>query len=491
MSAAAMNGPAINRTAINAVGTHSAVGAAARQVRIPFPVTMLLLYLAAITVIGKGPTYLGVPPLFWGEMVMLTTVAWTVSRRGFARLLTSRPREISTLLMLYMGLGAALTAFWLPTWKMAAVRDAAVWFYAIFFAVGITIAEDDPLGDRVWIWLRRFFIVALVWNTANYLTGEKLSTMGPLVPFRGVPLLSNSREEPLQHLAMGFVLVLATNMFRGRPITRAFLSIVSMAGFVFFMLSEARGVKVGFALGVMAVVALGLAPGRKTPLASRTTAGIVLGCIVLVLVLGVANIDFGEAMHADRVKDLGDMSTEGTAYWRLVWWKGLFREVMAKDPLFGLGFGVNLSDYSPILSIDPGEHDAGFPVRSPHNINMTVFSRMGLVGAVIWVALLATSLGGLFLRIWRGRAQGVPYTPERREELQFWILMLLTTWGDSSFAVLMEGPVMAIWFWFALGFSTGRSLTPGTETDAAVSLVGTVRKGNRLARPLRTAAYES
>ena len=71
---------------------------------------------------------------------------------------------------------------------------------------------------------------------------------------------------------------------------------------------------------------------------------------------------------------------------------------------------------------------------------------------------------------------GVAYTPERREELQFWLLMLLTTWGDSSFAVLMEGPVMAIWFWFALGFATGRSLTPGEETDASVSFVGTERK---------------
>lgn len=445
------------------------------RVRIPFPVGLLLFYLAAITVIGKGPTYIGVPPLYWGELVMVTAVAWTVHRRGVSRLLTSTPRDVSTLVLLYMALGFVLTMIWLPQYGVLALRDAAVWFYAIFFSVGVTIAEDERLANRVWIWVRRLFIASLLWNTANYMSGEKLSEMGPLIPFRGVPFLSNSREEPLQHMAMGFVLVLATNMFKGRPITRAFLAIVSMAGFVFFMLSEARGVKLGFALGVMAVVALGLAPGRKTPLASRTTIGIVLGCIVLVVFLGVANIDFGDAMHADRVKDLGDMSTEGTAYWRLVWWQGLFEAVMEKDPLFGLGFGINLSDYSPILSLDPGEHEAGWPVRSPHNINMTVFSRMGLIGAAIWVALMVTAFGGLFRKIWNGRAQGVPYSPERREELQFWLLMLLTTWGDSSFAVLMEGPVMAIWFWFALGFATGRSLTPGEETDAGVSIVGTQR----------------
>jgi hypothetical protein len=450
-----------------------------RRTRIPFAIGLLLVYIAAITIIGKGPTYIGVPPLYWGELVLVVALAWTAHRRGVARLLTSKPRDLSTLVLLYMGLGLGLTLVWLPSYGMMALRDAAVWYYAVFFAVGITIAEDERLADRVWIWLRRFFIAALVWNTANYMTGEKLSEMGPVVPFRGVPLLSNSREEPLQHMAMGFVLVLATDMFKGRPLTRALLTLVSMAGFVFFMLSEARGVKLGFALGVMAVVALGLAPGRKTPLASRTTIGIVLGCVVLVLFLGIANIDFGQAMHADRVKDLGDMSTEGTAYWRLVWWQGLWKAVMAADPIFGLGFGVNLSDYSPILQMDPGEHEVGWVVRSPHNINMTVFSRMGLVGAAIWVALLATAFGGLFLKIWDGRAKGLPYTPERREELQFWLLMLLTTWGDSSFAVLMEGPVMAVWFWFALGFATGRSLTPGLDPDAAVSFVGTERKRPR------------
>jgi len=447
----------------------------AGNVRIPAPIVLLLVYLASITIIGKGPTYVGVPPLYWGEIVMVAAVAWTVQRAGVARLLTSAPRNLSSLVTAYMGLGLVLTVLWFPTWGMAAARDAAVWFYAVFFAVGITVADDERLADRVWIWLRRFFVAALVWNTANYATGEKLSEMGPMIPFRGVPLLSNSREEPLQHLAMGFVLVLATNMFKGRPLTRLLLSLVAMAGFVFFMLSEARGVKVGFLLGVVAVVALGLAPGRKTPLASRTTLGILLGCVVLAVSLGVANIDFGEAMHADRVKDLGDMSTEGTAYWRLVWWESLLEAVMEQDPFFGLGFGVNLSDYSPILSLDTGMYQSGWPVRSPHNINMTVFCRMGIVGALIWVALLATSFGGLFLKIWRGHAQGVPYSPERREELQFWLLMLLATWGDSSFAVLMEGPVMAIWFWFALGFAAGRARTPGAETDAAVSFPGSER----------------
>ena len=64
------------------------------------------------------------------------------------------------------------------------------------------------------------------------------------------------------------------------------------------------------------------------------------------------------------------------------------------------------------------------------------------------------------------RLAGVP--PARREEIAFWLLMLLTTWGNSSFGVLMEGPVLGIWFWFALGFASGRSVAyPGRPAVAS------------------------
>jgi hypothetical protein len=39
--------------------------------------------------------------------------------------------------------------------------------------------------------------------------------------------------------------------------------------------------------------------------------------------------------------------------------------------------------------------------------------------------------------------------------------MLVCTVVNSSFGVLMEGPVLGIWFWFALGFASARSFSSG------------------------------
>jgi O-antigen ligase len=121
---------------------------------------------------------------------------------------------------------------------------------------------------------------------------------------------------------------------------------------------------------------------------------------------------------------------------------------MDENPAFGLGFGRDWRAYNPEIATgyDP------FPVRAPHNFNITVFSRMGIVGSALWVLILAVGIGGLYLRAWRYR-----YPPDRQQELAFWIMFITCTWLNSTFGVLMEGPVLGVWFWFAIGFAWARS----------------------------------
>ena len=58
-------------------------GRNAAHARLPKSVAFLLIYLGAITIIGKGPTYLGCPPIYWGEVVLVVSLLWVIGPRIF------------------------------------------------------------------------------------------------------------------------------------------------------------------------------------------------------------------------------------------------------------------------------------------------------------------------------------------------------------------------------------------------------------------------
>ena len=173
-----------------------------------------------------------------------------------------------------------------------------------------------------------------------------------------------------------------------------------------------------------------------------------------------------KAASLDRFTESRGVASDN-AYWRLIWWERLYAEVMTQNPALGLGFGQSLSVYNPYLKSNEREQ---WPVRSPHNVNITIFSRMGIAGLTCWLFVLLAGFGGLWRRIWTGRTAGITLSGLRREELAFWFMMLTTTWVNSSFAVLMEGPVLGIWFWFALGFAWTRSLPAGQPNRRGLNI---------------------
>jgi hypothetical protein len=432
--------------------------AAAREsrVRLPWWVKLLLAYLAGVTIIGKGPTYIGYPPVFWGEIVMvicLLVIAPWAARTEQAK----KNRFITAAIVLFMLLGAVLTARSYPNYHLNALRDAAIWYYGLFYFVGIGLASRENIADRVWKWLRIFWIVALVWNTADLLSHGFLSHSGPIIPWRGVNLFFNSTHEAGQNLALGAMIVLCTGTLRKKPLWQAFLIPVALVGLGAFAMAEGRGMRVGVACGILAALLFRIIPGNS-PFFSRRLLVLSVAAIPL---LALASVVYSSKLvsmaNLDRFEQADPTDPTGTANWRAIWWEHLYAAVMQTDPAFGLGFGQSLHIYNPLLAHD----NEVWLVRSPHNFNMTIFSRMGIVGVSLWFAVLALGLGTLFVRNWIGTARGRPFSQERRDELTFWMMMLVCTWVNSSFGVLMEGPVLGIWFWFALGFANARAITPG------------------------------
>ncbi len=438
-------------------------GRNAARSRLPKSVSFLLIYLGAITIIGKGPTYLGYPPIYWGEVVLAVSLLWVIGHRGTLGLRSREGWLLSFLILAYMLLGAALAAKSVAGWGLDAARDAAICYYAAFYFVGLNVARRQALGTRVWKILCLFWVLALVWESANLLSGGRLAELGPEIPWRGTNLLSHSGNDVMQHMGLGaFIVLFLRPPERYRQWQKVFV-FVAVLGLGLLALSHLRGAKFGLLLGAVVVLALGLAKGRPIRFSTRMFWVGAVGATALLAASVLVTSDLADAMHLRRFAEANPLSPQGTAYWRMLWWEELAEEVMRRNPAFGLGFGESLGVYNPYLL--GNEHEA-WPVRSPHNINMTVFARTGIVGGVLWVAILGIGFGMLFRRVWRGRVRGHAYSPERREELVFWLLMLTATWGNSSVGVLMEGPVLGVWFWFALGFAWGRSLAFPAQYEA-------------------------
>lgn len=423
--------------------------------RLPWYVIFLLAYLAAILVFGKGPTYFGVPPLYWGEAAMLASLVFIAPWLKGNRLL-ARKGLLTGEIVVFFVIGAVQTSLSFSRWGIDAIRDAAVFYYAAFYFVGLGLASRERFADRTWFILRVVWIVSLLWNTADTLSAHKLSELGPPIPGRGVPLLFNSVHEGGQNLALGAWVVLCTSTLIRRAGLRIPLVLISAVGLIAFGTAEGRGMRIGMAAGVLAILPLGLSPWGPPRFNTRLLRCAVIGMPVIAMILIAFPERAAKLANLDRFREAE--IAEGTAGWRLMWWQNLYSEVMRSDPVFGLGFGESLHVYQPLLA----SQDEEFMVRSPHNINVTIFARMGILGFLVWASILVTAFGGLFARIWNNSPAAGHYSPERRDELVFWLLMLVATVVNSSFGVLMEGPVLGIPFWFALGFASARSLTGGT-----------------------------
>jgi O-antigen ligase len=136
----------------------------------------------------------------------------------------------------------------------------------------------------------------------------------------------------------------------------------------------------------------------------------------------------------------GDNEDE-TREWRLNWWSDITNYTV-HGPYFwtGKGFGPNLADTDGYQTSAPDETQ----LRSPHNAHMTILARGGVPGLVLWILALGAWLGSMMRQL----------IEARRLEDDWWtgiLAFLLIYWTAilvaSSFDVVLEGPVMAIWFW--------------------------------------------
>lgn len=384
-------------------------------------------------------------PLLPAELVLLATCSVLAVRSALRRELPLRRDALNLAVLAWFVIGLARMLFDVRAHGFAALRDFALVYYAAFFLLAQHEARAETAARLLHRWLAWSCVVLLVVHTIYGWFPEFFLTR---LTLRGIPVIFYKGDLAGTFMAMGAVMWFLA-FERERRGWRLVLSLALTAG---TLGSNNRASMLGLAAAAV-LLALG---GRWRFLATQIAAG--AGAAVVVLAVAQARdqpwkqtpVYSAYERAASLFDPLGERAYSGeeTAFkgdnnrFRAAWWRAVFYETLDGNPWLGLGFGHDLAarfvrEYYP----DAGDE---FSARSPHNVLLTIFGRMGVVGLVPFLVMVVVILRGA----WRAARAG----PTRQTAGWCAACVVLVS---ACFGVVLEGPMGAVVFWTALGMANG------------------------------------
>ena len=417
-------------------------------------IAFLGFVLLGYAVMGRGFAYIGLPPLYIGEIALLSGVAIFVRSRAVIASFATLP---SVLLAATMAWVLARTLPLFGEYGFDSLRDSTIITYGGFaFIVTGLLLED---ARRISTVLRHYrfmlmslpaMFVALLLN--KYLPDDVPQLLGP------APIINVGPSAVGTHLTG--LMVFALIGYRKVSAIWVLMWFATLAPVIATNRGAALSVVVPI---VFAMIVLGqfrlMFTTLKIGLAMFT---VVLAIVSMFGLYDEARESWDRPVSAHQILEnalsiVGQQSGsqgEGTKQWRLNWWDIIIRDTV-HGPNFwtGRGFGVNLAEQDgfagPNLTAN-GQNRA--LTRSPHSAQMTMLARAGVPGLALWVLVLASWFGMMMRTMITARARGHKQWAD--------LLLFISCYAaaiviNASFDVVLEGPVQGIWFWCLFGFGVG------------------------------------
>ena len=396
---------------------------------------------------SKGFAYVGIAPVYIGEVSLLFGLVALWYTRSIRHLLKA---PLIRLLLLFMLFGAARTVPFLATYRLDALRDGVLWGYALFAFVltGVIVSTPSRLAyliERYNRFLPVFLVGApIVWLTTVLLDNVARWTGVPIPAWPGtsVPIIHAKAGDLLVHLGGAAAFMAVGLGGRTRNWRIGFLVLgVALTGL-------SRGGLLAFSAAFL--VAFASRPRSR----SAWTISAIFGAALVILALTDLHIRFPgndrEVSFTQLTEHVasaagsdGNQDLENTKLWRLAWWAKIVSYTIGGEYRWlGKGYGINLATDD---GFQASEDDS---LRSPHNATMTVLARSGVIGLCLWLALLVS----WFVSLTRAMRDASRNNEKHWQALfAFLIAYLLALLVNGSFDVYLEGPAGGIWFWSVLG----------------------------------------
>lgn len=407
----------------------------------------LAFLLVGYAMVGRGFAYLGVPPVFLGEVGLALGLAAAAGSGRIRRVLRS---PIAWLLLAYMAWGAARTLPYVGVHGVDALRDAVLWGYGVFVLITAALLLRTGAWDRLVESYRTWLPWLVLYLPFAYAVTELFEDRLPRLPVSGVPFPDLKPGDVAVHLAgAGAFLLIGLWASRGRSGRRWLEWIMWGSWLVGFALvaSYNRG-------GMVSVAAAFLLIATLRPSWRWLKIGIA-GAVFMASVVAL-DVEFtiserrevSARQLASNVASVVGYQPAGeelleTVEWRKRWW-GDIVDYTVRGPYFwtGKGYGLNLA------VSDGYAHGQDAVLRSPHNGHLNVLARSGVPGLALWALLHVVFAASLLRAYLRARRTG----EEGWAAVDLWILAVWTAFMvNATFDVFFEGPQGGIWFWCVMG----------------------------------------
>jgi hypothetical protein len=413
---------------------------------------LLAIVLLGYALMGKGFAYLGFPPLYVGEIALLTGIIVFLRTGTFVGAFAALPALMLVALMVWV---LARTFPFVGLYGFDSLRDSTIVMYGGFAFIVIGLLLEDARRINT---LLRYYGIMLASFPVIFVGIFLTKYWGNDIPrlYGSVPIVEIGATMAGTHLAGAMVFVLI-----------GYRKVSFLWVFVWFAtLALAGATNRGAMLAVIVPVTITmLVLGRYRLLLTTVAAAVVIFAALLTLEASVGESaesdtrdSWSRPVSAHQIVDnamsiigQSDQPRDGTTQWRLNWWDIIINDTI-HGPNFwtGRGFGINLADADGF----GGTGDARDPhsLRSPHSAHMTLLARTGIPGVVLWALVLASWFGMLMRAILTARAHGHKDWADLFLFIGCYAAAIVI---NATFDVVLEGPVQGIWFWCLFGFGIG------------------------------------
>lgn len=396
---------------------------------------------ALYALFGKGFAYLGVRPVYIGEIALVIGIVATIFSwsRSLEVLCTHR---LGILLIALATWGLFRTIPYVGEFGTDALRDAMLWGYSAFALVaGVLVLRLPGLLPEIQQRYARFGKWYIFLGPILAILTELLSSHLPKWPGTDVTIPDLKGTDLSIHLAgiaCFVILGLGGRTWWFIPIFAGTIA----AG------AETRGGLVAFAVAFAVVLAL-RPDAVKILLVIGTLATVFVALLIIDphIKIHKDSREISARQIVENVSSIGShsRSLDKTAQWRIRWWKQILDYTVFGQYFWtGKGYGVN-------LTVSDGIAIQG-DLRSPHNAHLNFLARSGVPGFLLWVALQST-WAGLMLSS-RSLAKSIG-----AQRWAWWFAWIFAYWiafmVNAAFDVSLEGPMNAIPFWIVFGLGWG------------------------------------